>query len=155
MQKEYKIANNKKTINLYNVLVRDQNSIFYGSDRITNGLIRKANNSLHLKDRVFVKLLKDVDRKKVFIKEKTPLNTPFVENKQDVDRSTLYSFKGPFEALQADIADIRFLGKSAVDPKYCLLFVDLFTSMTYIYPIKNRKILAKKTAQFHQDIAKK
>ena len=113
------------------------------------------NNLPYLKDKVFVKLLKDVDRKKVFINEKTPLNTPFVEKKQDVDRSKLYSFKGPFEALQADIADIRFLGKSAVDPKYCLLFVDLFTSMIYTYPMKNQKILAKKTAQFYQDIAKK
>ena len=79
MQKENEIANNNKTINLYNMLVRDQKSIFYASDRITNGLIRKANNSLYLKDKVFVKLLKDLDRKKVFINEKTPLNTPFVE----------------------------------------------------------------------------
>ena len=55
----------------------------------------------------------------------------------------------------ANIADIPFLGKSAVDPKYCLLFVDLFTSMIYTYPMKNRKILAKKIAQFYQDIAKK
>ena len=155
MQKEHEIANNKKTIYLYNVLVRDQKSIFYASDRITNDLIRKANNSLYLKDKVFVRLLKDIDRKKVFINKKTPLNTLFVEKKQDVDSSTLYSFKGPFEAFQVDIVDIQFLGKSAVDPKYCLLFVDLFTSMIYTHPMKNRKILAKKIAQFYQDIAKK
>ena len=31
---------------------------------------------------------------------------PFVEKKSDVDRSTLYSFGGPFELLHADIADI-------------------------------------------------
>ena len=37
MQKEDEIANNKETINFYNVLVRDQKSIFYASDRITNG----------------------------------------------------------------------------------------------------------------------
>ena len=35
-----------------------------------------------------------------------PLTTPFVEQKNAVDRSTLYSFKAPFEVLQADIADI-------------------------------------------------
>ena len=68
----------------------------------------------------------------------------------------LYSFKGPFEALQADIADIRFLGKLTVDPKYYLLFVDLFTSMIYTYPMRNHKLLAKKKMlQFYQDIKKR
>ena len=71
------------------------------------------------------------------------------------DRSTLYSFNGPFEALQADIADTRFLGKSAADPKYCLLFVDLFTSRIYTYPMKRHSLLAKKMVIFYQDIAKK
>ena len=52
----------------------------------------------------------------------------------------MYSFSGPFEMLQADIADIRFLGKSAADPKYCLLFLDLLTSMTYTYPMKKHKL---------------
>ena len=75
--------------------------------------------------------------------------------KKDVDRSTIYSFSGPFEALQADIADIRLLGRSAADPKYCLLFVDLFTSMIYTYPMKTQNLLAKKMAIFCQDIAKK
>ena len=54
---------------------------------------------------------------------------PFVEQQRDIDQfSTLYSFKGPFELLQADIAGIRFLASLAVNPKYCLIFVDLFTS---------------------------
>lgn len=55
--------------------------------------------------------------------------TLFVEQRKDINRlSTLYSFKTPFELLNADITDIRFLAKFAVNPKYCLLFVDLFTS---------------------------
>ena len=45
--------------------------------------------------------------------------------------------------LHADIADIRFLAKSAVAPKYCLLLVDLFTSKIYLYRMKNRSLLAK------------
>ena len=49
---------------------------------------------------------------------------------------TLYSFSRPFEALQADIAYISFLARSAVDPKFCLLFVDLFTSKIYLHPMK-------------------
>lgn len=79
MQKEGKIAKNKKRINLYSVFVRDQTSIFYASDRITNGLIRKANILSYIKDNVFVKLFKNVDREKVFINNMTPLNTSFVE----------------------------------------------------------------------------
>ena len=44
--------------------------------------------------------------------------------------------------LHADIADLRFLAKSAADPKYCLLLVDLFTSKIYVYPMKKRSLLA-------------
>ena len=84
--------------------------------------------------------------------ERPPLTTPFVPQRKDVDRSTLHSFKGPFEALQADIADVRFLAKSAVDPKYCLLFVEFFTSMIYTYPMKTQNLLAKKMSLFYNDI---
>ena len=119
-----------KARNFYNSLTNDQKSIFHPTDRITNGLIKKAKTSLYPEDKVFVKIFSEVKNIKN-LNEKTPLNTPFVEKKQDVDRSTLYSFDGPFEALQEDITDIRFSDKSAVDPKYCLLFVDLFTSMIY------------------------
>ena len=73
-----------------------------------------------------------------------PLVTPFVDKKTNIEHSTLYSFHKPFEMLHADIADIRFLAKSAVDPKYCLLLVDWFTSKIYVYLMKNRSLLAKK-----------
>ena len=56
--------------------------------------------------------------------------------KRNIGRSTLYSFKDSFELLHADISDLRFLAKSAVDPKYCRLIVDLFTSKIYTYPMK-------------------
>ena len=35
----------KKTKNLYNALVRDQKSVFYAKDKITNNLINKARQS--------------------------------------------------------------------------------------------------------------
>ena len=64
---------------------------------------------------------------------KIPFYTSFVEQRKDIDQSsTLYSIKAPFELLNADVADIQFFSKSTVDPKYCLLVVDLFTSKTYI-----------------------
>ena len=81
-----------------------------------------------------------------------PLATPFVDKKTNINHSTLYSFHKPFELLHADIADMRFLAKSAVDPKYCLLLVDLFTSKIYVYPTKNRSLLAKKLGLFYNYI---
>ena len=104
--------------------------------------------SLYPKDKVFVKIYNEIDnsssKKTNIINAKLLLNTSFIEKREDVDRSTLYSFSGPFEALQADIADIRLLGKLAADPKYRLLFVDLFTSMIYTYPMKKHSLLPKK-----------
>ena len=146
---------NKKTKNLYSALVKDQKSIFYATDKITNNLLIKARVSIYLKDKVFVNIYKKLGNKKIFVNEKTPLTTPFVEKKQDVTHSTHYRFRRPFEALHADIVDIRFLGKSAADPKYCLLFVDLFTSMIYTYPVKTRNLLARKAALFYNDIKNK
>ena len=84
-----------------------------------------------------------------------PLSTLFVKKRQNIIRTTLYSFRGSFQALQADIAYISFLPKSAVDPKFCLLFVDLFTSKIYTYLMKTRNLLAKKIELFHNDINKK
>ena len=77
-----------------------------------------------------------------------PSYTPFVEQKKNIDRSTLYRFKSPFELLHADIAYINFLAKSAVHPKHYLLFVDLFTSKIYTYLMKNRSLLRKKIELF-------
>ena len=145
----------KKTKNLCNALVEDQKSIFYATDRITNNLLNKASVSIYLKDKAFVSIYKKLGNKKILTSEKTPITTPFVEKKQYVNHSTLCSFKGPFEALQADIADIRFLGKSAADPKYCLLFVNLFTSMIYTYSMKTRNLLPRKMALFYNDIKNK
>ena len=57
--------------------------------------------------------------------------------------------------MHADIADLRFLAKSAADLKYCLLLVDLFTSKIYIYPMKNRSLLTKKLELFYNDVQSK
>ena len=66
----------------------------------------------------------------------------------------LYSFKGPWEFLHPGITDIRFLAKSTVNLKYCLLFVDLFTSKIYTYPTKNRSLLRKNVKLFCHELSK-
>ena len=57
--------------------------------------------------------------------------------------------------LHADIANLRFWAKSAVEPKCCLLIVDLFTCKIYTYPMKKRTFLKKKLGQFYEVISKK
>ena len=87
-----------------------------------------------------------MEDKDFYKNENLPLVTPFVDKRTNIDRSTLYSFSKPFEALQADIVDLRFLAKSAVD---------LFTSKIYVFPMKNRSLLAKKLEVFYNEIQPK
>ena len=147
----------KRTENLFNSLQKNTNSIFYlAGNTITKTLINKASRSVFEKDRLFVDLYKQIEDKKKFKNsDLLPITTPFYESKSNVDHSTLFSISKPFELLHGDIADTRFLAKSAVDPKYCLLLVDLFTSKVYIYPMKNRSLLAKKLKLFYDDIQSK
>ena len=105
-------------------------------------MYEKANNFhkfyLDLKDKNVLYQSKDP-------KKSIPTYTPFVEQKKDIDKSaTLYSIKATFELVHADIADTRFIFKSAVDPKYCLLAADLFTSKMYTYLMKSRHLLPEK-----------
>ena len=132
----------KKASNLYNALGSDSKSVFYTTDIITT-LVRKARNSLYRKDIVLVNIYNGLENNKILL-EKVPLIAPFVEKKQNIIRTMLYSFNRPFEALQSDIAYISFLARSAVDPKFSLLFVDFLTSKIYTYPIKKINLLAKK-----------
>ena len=107
------------------------------------------------KDIVLVNIYNRLEDKK-FLPEKLPLITPFVEKtKENIIHTALYSFHRPFEALQADIAYISFLARLAVDPKFCLLFVDLFTSKNFTYPMKKRNLLEKKMELFYENIEKK
>ena len=50
------------------------------------------------------------------------------------------------------MGNLEFLGKSATDPKYCLLFVDLFTSKVYVYPMKSRKSILNKMEVFYKEV---
>ena len=131
-----------------------QKALFYATDKITKALTEKAKNSLYKKDFVFLNICNGLENKNI-LPEKIPLNTPFVEKKENNIRTALYSFHRPFEALEADIAYISFLARSSVNPKFCLLFVDLFTSKIYIYPMKKKKYFIEKLKLFDKDVEKK
>ena len=57
--------------------------------------------------------------------------------------------------MHADVGDLCFLGKSAADPKYCLLLVDIFTSKICIYGMKNRSLIPLKFEKFYKEVANK
>ena len=146
----------KRIQNLFKTLQKDSRSVFYSSTILSNNLLKKLKKSRYQKDQVFAEPYQRLEDKN-FNQEQDqiPLTTPFFEKKGDVDRSTLYSIGEPFKKVHADIADLRFLAKLAVDPKYALLAVDLFSSKIYVYPMKNRSLLAKKLKLFYDEIDSK
>ena len=148
----------KQVKNLFNKLIKDQNSVFFSSDRINKTLLNKGRKSNYEKDKVFYNLFKKIENKNVIYDEdesRVPFYTPFTPQKKNIDRSTLYSLNGPMQFFHADIAYLQFLAKSAVDPKYALLCVDLFTSKIYVYTMRKRSNLANKLEIFYKEIETK
>ena len=81
--------------------------------------------------------------------EKVLTRVDYIE-KREIDRSTLYSFDGPFQLIHADMGNLEFfLGKSTTAPSYTLLAVDLYSSknicLSYAFKktdsTKNKNIL--------------
>ena len=122
---------------MFRNLQKNPRSIFYSVGNLSNSLLNKAKKSTYDKDKVFVSLYNELEDKNFYQNNNLPLVTPFINKRSNIDHSTLYSIGKPFELLHADINDLRFLANSTVDPKYCLLIVDLFTSKIYVYSMKN------------------
>ena len=76
------------------------------------------------KDFQLLKLILLTDNRNFLDDDKTPTRANYVE-KREIDRSTLYSFDGPFQLLHADVGNLEFLGKNATIPQYALMVVDL------------------------------
>ena len=145
----------KRIQNLFKNLQKDSKSVFYSISNLSRTLLNKAKKSTYANDNVFLNLYNQLEDKNFYQNINLPLVPPFVNKRSNIDRSTLYSISKPFELLHADIALLRFLAKSAVDPKCCLLMVDLFSSKIYVYPMKNRSLWAKKLNLFYNDIKNK
>ena len=148
----------KQMKNLFQKLINDEKSVFFSSDRLTKTLLNKGRKSSYEKDKVFYSLFKNVEDKNIIYdknEERVPFYTPYVPQKKNIDRSTLYSVNGPLQFFHADIAFLKFLAKSAVDPKYALLCVDLFTSKIYVYTMRKRSNLVNKLETFYKEIESK
>ena len=149
----------KQLKNLFKKLVNDQNSIFYSTDRINKTLLNKGRKSSYEKDKVFYKLFNTIEDRNILYENdenRVPFYTPFIEQKKDIDRSSsLYSVNGPLQFFHADIAFLKFLAKSAIDPKYALHCVDLFTSKIYVYTMRKKSNLLQKLEIFYKEIQPK
>ena len=124
--------------NLYDLkkkLSLDKFSVLYLVDNINNTILKKLNKSNYPDNIKFKNLLKN--NKVEDIPVEKPIFASFSRRKNN-EQSTLYSFTGPLQRLQADVADIRFLKPSASEPKYVLVMVDLFSSFIYIVTMKKR-----------------
>ena len=119
---------NNRIQNLFKNLQKDSTSIFYSAANLSRSILNKAGKSTFEKDKTFVNLYNQLEDRNFYQNNNLPLVTLFVNKISNIDHSTLYSVSNPFELFHADIADLISLTKSAVDPKYCLLKVDLFSS---------------------------
>ena len=138
--------------NLFKSLQIDAKSVLFTEENINDKFFKKIKKSRYEKDIEFVKLF---DRNENFLEDEKstiPIKTMFVEKKDDIDRSTFYSFDGPFQFLHVDFGNLEFLGKSATNPKYCLLFINLFTSKVNVYPMKSRKSILNKKEIFYKEV---
>ena len=140
---------NKQLQNLFQSFQNNPKSVFYTTTKLTKALIKKkTKTAAYVKDKAFVNLYAELDDKNFYKNENLPLITPYIDKRTNIDHSTLYSFNIPFEILHADIADLRFLARSAADPKHCVLLVDLFTSKIHVHPMKYRSLLPKNLSYF-------
>ena len=111
-----KTNSNIRIQNLFKNLQKDPKSIFYAVENLSRTILNKARKSIYDKDKVFVNLYNQLEGQSFYENNDLPLTTLFVNKQSNIDHLTLYSISKPFDLLHADIADLRWLAKSAVDP---------------------------------------
>ena len=140
---------------LFKNLQADSKSILFIEEKINYRLLKKLTKSMSETDKKFVNLFNShVD----FLddeKKTAPIKTTFVEKKKVILTDEQINFDGLFQLLDADIENLEFLGKSTADPKYCHLFIDLFTSKVYVYIMKSRKSIASKKEISYREVETK
>ena len=57
--------------------------------------------------------------------------------------------------FHADLAYLQFFAKSAVNPKYALVCVDLFSSKIYVDTMRKKSNLVQKMELFYKEIEQK
>ena len=133
----------KKAKNMFDALKVDPSSVLFSEEILDKKLLNKIKKWKYESEKLFYKLVNSIESKNVFDDSKAPTKTDYVE-KREIDRSTFYSFDGPFQLLHADVGNLKFLGKNTTFPQYVLVIVDLFSSKVYAYSMKSRKQILQK-----------
>ena len=122
MEDKLKILERAKT--LFSELKTHPNSFLFSVGELDSRRFKKLKKSTYAKDKQLLKLITLAENAVEKLKEeKVPTRLDCIE-KRELDRSTLYSFDGPFHLMHGDVANLQFLGKSASVPRYALLIVD-------------------------------
>ena len=130
----------KQIKNLFKKLIKDKNSIFHSVNKINRTLLNKSRKSSYEKDKVFYKIyIRREDQEIMYDndneKERIPFYTPFVEEKQDIDRSsTLYNINGPMQFFHADVVDICFFFQnlSSIQSMRCFVLIGFRRKFAFI-----------------------
>ena len=117
----------KKAKTLFNSLRTDPVSVIFAEEFLDDRLLKKLKKPKYEVDKQLFKIVNLADSKNLLGDDKPPTRTDYVE-KREIDRSTLYSFDGPFQLLHADVGNLEFLGKNATFPQCVLVIVDLYSS---------------------------
>ena len=144
----------KKAKRLFDSLKTDPASTIFAEEFLDNKLLKKLKRSTYTVDKQLYKLVNLADSKNFLDDGKLPTRADYVE-KREIDRSTLYSFDGPFQLLHADVGNLEFLGKNATFSQYVLLIVDLYTTKVYTYSMKSRKQILQKMTLFYDEVKNK
>ena len=77
--------------------------------------MKKARKLVYSKDEVLLKMFNNLNKASINESDFITNDTTFIEQTKNIDRSTLFSIQSPFDLLHANIANRKFLAKSAVD----------------------------------------
>ena len=139
----------KKAKNLFLKLKTDPVSSIFAEEILDSKVLKNPKKSNYEVDKLLYNIVNLAENKSLFNDNKAPTRADYVE-KREIDRSTLYSFNGPFQLLHADMGNLEFLGKNATFPQCVLVIVDLYFSKVYTYLMKFRKQILQKMKLFYK-----
>ena len=87
----------KEVKTIFNSLKIDPSSVLFSEERVDNRLLKKLKKSKYLKDAQLLQLMNLADNKDFLNDDKISTRT------DEINKSTLYSFDGPFQLLHADV----------------------------------------------------
>ena len=108
----------KKDRTLFNSLKTDPVSVLFAEELLDNWLLNKLKKSRYESDKQLFKLVNLADNKDFLSSKDIFTRVDYVE-KREMDRSSLYSFNGPFQLLHVDVGNLEILGKKCNISSIC------------------------------------